>query len=720
MNAPVSKFAPSRRTLLAVAAGVVGELALGFRLSGGAAFAQTSAQSSFQPNSVVRIDRAGVVTVVVPYAEMGQGALMSVAMLVAEELEIEPSSVRIEHAIGDNVLYASPLLGEQITGGSLSLRGAWKPMRQAGAAARVMLVEAAARNWSVPASACRAEAGQVIHPASGRRTGYGALVEVASTLAVPQDPPLKTGTLRVIGKTLPRIDSPAKVNGSAIFGIDVRLPGMRYASVMACPVFGGTLRRVDHAPALAIRGVHQVVELSNAIAVIADHTGAARKGLTALKPEWSGGVNASLDTAGLVATCDAALETQGLIAETKGEPARAMSAAKNGYEAVFRLPMLAHAAMEPLCCTAHVRPNSCEIWVGSQAPGRARNEVAQALGLPAEAVRVNNHLIGGGFGRRLQSEWITQAALIARQVDAPVKVTWSREEDMRQGSYRFHNHSRVKVGLDERGMPVSWDHRIVGPAVMAWFLPGYFRNGIDLDVTGGAYGPYVLPNLSVDFVRSDPPSGLMVGNWRGVGDTRNGFIVESVIDELAHRAGRDRIEYRRALLAPGSRMLAVLDRAAKESGWGKALPNDSARGVAILSAFGSHIALVAQVDRNEQGRIRVPRMTCVVDCGRAVNPGIVKQQIEGGIIFGLSAALYGKITVSDGQVEQSNFHDYPVVRMSEAPEIDVIIVDSLEEPGGVGEPGTAVVAPAVLNAIRSITSQRILSLPLDPAMVQTA
>lgn len=720
MKPVVTGFSPSRRALLAVAAGVIGELAVGFRLSGDTAVAQTAGAPTFQPNGVVRIDRGGVVTLISPYAEMGQGALMSVAMLVAEELEIEPSDVRIEHAIGDNARYVSPLLGEQITGGSLSLRGAWKPMRQAGAAARVMLVEAAAHTWSVPAAACHAEAGHVLHPASGRRVAYGALVEVASTLEVPQDPPLKTGTLRVVGKALARIDSPSKVDGSAIFGIDVRLPGLRYASVMACPVFGGSLRRVDHAPALAVRGVRQVVELPNAIAVVADHTGAARKGLAALKPEWSDGANASLDTAALVSTCDTALETQGLIAETKGEPARAMGGAKATYEAVFRLPMLAHAALEPLSCTAHVRPGSCEIWAGSQAPGRARNEVALALGLSAEAVRVNNLLIGGGFGRRLQSEWITQAALIARQVDGPVKVTWSREEDMRQSSYRFHNHSRVKVGLDDRGMPASWDHRIVGPAVMAWFLPGYFRNGIDLDVTGGAYGPYVLPSLSVDFVRNNPPSGLLVGNWRGVGDTRNGFIVESVIDELAHRAGRDPVDYRRALLEPGSRILAVLDRAAMEGGWGNALPRNSGRGVAILSAFGSHIALVSQVDMDEQGRIRVPRMTCVVDCGRAVNPSIVRQQIEGGIIFGLSAALFGKITVRDGQVEQSNFHDYPVVRMNESPAIEVIIMDSVEEPGGVGEPGTAVVAPAVLNAIRSITGKRLLSLPLDPTMVQPA
>jgi len=721
MAVPASTLASTRRGFLVAGAALAGELVIGFS-PGAEALAQSVSASDapFQPGRFIRIDRSGAITVTVPYAEMGQGALTAVAMLVAEELEVAPQIIRLEHAPGDDAIYGHPLLGDQITGGSLGVRGAWKQMRQAGAAARMMLTEAAARSWSVEAASCRTDAGFVVHPPSGRRLAYGALVDAARALPVPQDPPLRTQELRVIGKGLTRLDAPAKIDGSALFGMDRRLPGMRYAAVMACPVIGGSLAGVDHAPALAIRGVRKVVELPNAVAVIADHTGAARKGLAALSPRWNGGAHAGLDTAALVAQCDAALERPGLTAETKGDPTGAMSAAQASFEADYRMPMLAHAAMEPLNCTAHVRPGACEIWVGSQVPGRARKEVAAALGLPVEAVRVNNHLIGGGFGRRLQSEWVTQAALIARQVQEPVQVIWSREEDMRQGSYRFHNHSRVRVGTDAQGMPVSWQHRVVGPAVMAWFLPPYFRDGVDLDVTGGAYGPYSFPNFLVDYVRNDPPAGLLAGNWRGVGDTRNCFVVESVIDELAARARRDPVDYRRALIEPNSRIRVVLDRVAAESGWGKPLPAGHARGISLLSGFGSHIGLVAEVEVIGSDRLRIPRITCVVDCGRAVNPNIVKQQIEGGIVFGLSAVLYGRITVRDGRVEQSNFHDYPVLRMNEMPQIEVILVESTEEPGGVGEPGTAVLAPAITNAIFTATGRRLRSLPIDLAIEQRA
>lgn len=713
----------TRRGFLIAGTALAGELVIGFALPGGGALAQQTASASdapFQPGHFIRIDRTGAITVTVPYAEMGQGALTAVAMLVAEELEVDPRTIRLEHAPGNDAIYGHPLLGDQITGGSLGVRGAWKQMRQAGAAARIMLTEAAARSWSVDPASCRAEAGAISHPPSGRRAPYGTLIEAARSLPIPQDPPLRMQELRVIGKELTRLDAPAKVDGSALFGIDRRLPGMRYAAVMACPIAGGSLAGVDHAPALAIRGVRKVVELPNAVAVVADHTGAARKGLAALAPRWNGGPLAALDTAALVAQCDAALERTGVTAETKGDPAGAMSKAQASFAADYRMPMLAHAAMEPLNCTVHVRTGACEVWVGSQVPGRARKEVAAALGLPVEAVTVNNHLIGGGFGRRLQSEWIVQAAMIARQLQEPLQVIWSREEDMRQGSYRFHNHSRVRVGLDAQGLPVSWQHRIVGPAVMAWFLPPYFKDGVDLDVTGGAYGPYTFPNLLVDYVRNDPPAGLLAGNWRGVGDTRNCFVVESVIDELANRAKRDPVDYRRALLAPGSRIAAVLERLVTESGWTKPLPPAHGRGVSLLNGFGSYIGLVAEAEVVDGTRIRIPRITCVIDCGRAVNPGIVRQQIEGGIVFGLSAAFFGRITLRQGQVEQSNFHDYPVLRMNEMPQIDVIIMDSVEEPGGVGEPGTAVLAPAITNAIFAATGRRLRSLPIDLAVAERA
>ena len=702
----------SRRTFLAAGAAVAGELIIGFALPAGAA---SPANVEFRPNAFLRIGRSTSVTVVVPYAEIGQGALTSAAMLVAEELEIDLAAVRTEHAPGDDALYGSPVFGEQITGGSASLAASWKQLRTAAAAARMMLIEAAAKRWSVAPSACVAEGGRVLHRGSGQSLPYGALVEAASALPVPKDPPLKTGAFRVIGTSARRTDTPAKVDGSATFGLDVRLPGMRYAAVVACPVIGGRLKSVDEAPALAVAGVTQVVRLADAVAVIAAHTGAARKGLATLAPIWEGG-SPDVTTPDLVAGCDAALERQGLTAHSKGDAAAAMKSAAAQFEAVYRMPMLAHAAMEPLNATVHARADRCDVWVGSQVPGRARREVAAALKLPPGKVSVTNHLVGGGFGRRLQSEWIVQAALIARQVDAPVKVMWSRDEDMRHGSYRYHNHSRVRVGLDAAGNPVVFDHRIVGPAVMAWFLDAFFKNGIDLDVTNSSFGPYQFPNVAVDFVRNDPPPGLLAGNWRGVGETRNGFVVEVAMDELAAQAKQDPVAYRRRLLAPESRILNVLDRLAAASHWGSPLPRGSGRGVAILSGFGSHVGLVAEVQVAESGRVKVTRVTCAIDCGQMVNPNIVRQQIEGGVLFGLSMTLYGRITMSGGQIEQSNFHDYPVVRMNEVPEIEVVLIENREDPGGVGEPGTTVVAPAVVNAIFAATGKRLRSLPLEPAM----
>ena len=715
------KLDATRRGFLAASLAIAGELAIGISLIDTRANAAAPTPDGvFQPDAWIRINRQGEVTVVVPFAEMGQGTMTASAMLIAEELEVDPALIRTEHAPGDNLLYRHPLLGEQITGGSTSVSGSWKPMRQGAAAARMMLIEAAARNWRVAPASCTAEAGQVLHRESGRSAPYGTLVDSASALPVPKDPPIKTGNFRVLGKPLRRNDTPAKVDGTALFGMDVRLPGMRYAAVQTCPIIGGELKALDDAPALAVRGVSKVVRLPDAIAVIAAHSAAARKGLAALSPQWGGGLG-TLSTETIVAQCDAALGQTGTVATSKGDVAKSFAGAGATFEAVYRMPMLAHAAMEPLNCTLHVRSDGCEVWVGSQVPGRARIEVAQALGFPVEKVRVNNHLIGGGFGRRLQSEWIVQAALIARQADGPLKVVWSREEDMRQDCYRYHNHSRVKVALDAKGVPVAWDHRIVGPAIMAWFLPKIlFKDGVDLDVTGSAYGPYVFPNVHVDFVRNDPPKGLLAGNWRGVGETRNCFVVETAIDELAALARQDPAAYRRQLLPSNSRIAAVLDRVTTAAQWGKTMPAGGGQGLAILTGFGSHIGLVTEVQVGKDDHVHVTRMTCVIDCGHAVNPNIVKQQIEGGIIYGLSAVFYGRITLKEGQIEQSNFTDYPVVRMNEAPPIEVILIESTEDPGGVGEPGTAITAPAVLNAIYAATGRRLRSLPLDHGKVGRA
>ena len=704
-----------RRSFVAVCLAGTAGLALGFPLGEGNQ--ALAAEAAFRPNAILAIGSDGAITATVPYAEMGQGAMTSIAMLVAEELEVAPGMVKTVLAPGENKLYAHPVLGEQITGGSASLRGSWAPIRKAAASARIMMIEAAARQWGVKAGDCTLADGRVVHAASKRSASFGDLALAASKMPVPADPPIKTGGFKVIGTSAPRVDAAAKVDGSALFGLDVRLPGMVYAAVQASPVIGGKLAGVDPKPALAVGGVTQVVTLPNAVAVVGRHTGAARKGLAAIQPQWEGGLS-SLSTADLVSKADAALAQKGATAYTKGDVAKAFAGAASTFEADYRMPMLAHAAMEPLNCTVEVRNGACEIWVGSQVPGRARIDVAKALGLGEDQVKVNSYLIGGGFGRRLQSEWIVQAALIARDVKAPVKVVWSREEDTRQDAYRYHNHSRVKVALDAQGNPVAFDHRIVAPAIMQWFLPSLlWKDGVDLDATNAASGPYEFPNLLVDYVRNDPPEGLLVGNWRGVGETRNGFVVETVMDQLAARAGVDPVAYRRRLLPPNSRIMTLLDRLARESGWGSPLPAGTARGIAIQSGFGSHMGLVAQV-RMDAGKVRVERMTAVIDCGIAVNPNVVRQQIEGGLLFGLTATLYSNITIKDGRVVQSNFHDNPVVRMVNTPKIDVVIIDSKEDPGGVGEPGTAIVAPAIVNAVFAATGKPLHELPLPPSMVE--
>jgi len=675
------------------------------------------AAAALAPNAFVRIDQDGTVTVVLPYVEMGQGAYNSQAMVMAEELEVDPARLVLQPAPADEKRYGSPLFGGQITGGSGSLRGTWMTMRAAGAAARIMLVQAAASQWNVAIAECAAVNGEVVHGASGRKLGYGALAAAAARLPVPADPPLKKpGEYKIIGTPMKRLDSPGKINGSAKFGIDVALPGMRHAAVAACPVFNGQLRSVDAAAARRIKGVRQVVRLADAVAVIGDSTWAAMKGLNALKIVWDEGANAAISSADLVARADAALETPGLVFASAGNIQAAEAGAAHRYEAVFRLPALAHAAIEPLNCTVHVRAGACDVWCGSQVVARAQQAAAEAAGLPLEQVRVHNHLLGGGFGRRLETDYVTQATLIARQVTGPVKVTWSRAEDLQHDCYRAHNHSRVTVALDSAGQPLSWRHRVVGPNVMARWLPAYQKDGVDLDIVHDSSGPYDIPNVHIDFTRHEAPDGMRTGNWRGVGPTRNVFIVESVLDDLAARAGRDPVAYRRALMGKApERLRHVLDVAVGKSAWGAPLPPRTGLGVAVLNSFGSFLALVARVRVLDSGEIRVERVTCAVDTGIAVNPDTVRAQIEGGIMFGVSAALHERITVANGRVQQANFDGYRLLRMNEAPQIEVHLVDSVEAPGGVGEPGTSGAIAAVANAVFAATGVRSYSLPLDPA-----
>jgi isoquinoline 1-oxidoreductase beta subunit len=683
--------------------------------------AEAQSTSVVKPNAFVRIDRTSRVTLILPYVEMGQGAYTSQAQLLAEELGVGLDKVSLEAAPPDESLYSHPILRDQITGGSMGLRGSWDTLRLVGASARAMLIEAAAERWRVNVAECTTRLGEVLHTRSNRRIPYGEIADAAAALPVPQDVVLKDpARFELVGRSVKRLDTPAKVTGAAKFGIDARPTGLTHAAVAACPVFGGRVGTVDDRAALGVRGVTQVVRLDNVVAVIADNTWAARKGLAALEVSWDEGVNATINSARLVADCDAALERSGVVASENGDIAAADTRAASRYEATFRMPMLAHLAMEPINCTAHVHDDSCEIWVGCQRLALARRMAAAALGMTVDKISIHNHLLGGGFGRRLEADYVEQAVLIARQVNGPVKVTWSREEDVRHDYFRYHNHSLVRVSLDAQGLPTGFFHRIVGPSVMARWLPIFMQNGIDFDIIGGATGPYAWPAEKVEFVRQEAPQGLMTGNWRGVGATRNLFVVETVVDDLAHSAGRDPAEYRRTLLAKNPRALRVLELAAQEAGWGQPLPSGNGRGLSVLNDFGSFLAQVVDVEVEPSGHVRVKRVVCAVDCGFAVNPDIVRAQIEGGVIFGLSAALYGKITVAKGRIVESNFDDCPVVRMNEAPTVDVHIVRSAEEPGGVGEPGTAALFPALTNAIYSATGVRLYDLPIDTTRLRSA
>jgi len=714
----------SRRTFLKASAAAGGGLLLSFSLPAlrrHAEAAGPSTANTFAPNGFIRIGRDGRVTLLMHKAEMGQGVYTSMPMLIAEELEVELGQVHLEAAPPDDTLYADPLIGQQMTGNSTSVRGAWEPLRRAGATARAMLVAAAAQSWKVDARSCRAERGTVIHVPTGRRLKYGALADTAARLPVPDKVALKDPKdFKLIGTPAKRLDTPDKVNGKAQFGIDVKVPGMKIATVAACPVFGGKLAGVDDSKAKAVKGVRQVVRLDNAVAVVADHMWAAQQGLGALDIRWDEGPNARLTTADIVRQLEAASQKPGAVARKEGDVARAMAGAARTVEAVYQTPFLAHATMEPMNCTVHVRKDGCDVWVGTQVQTRAQAAAAKVTGLPLEKVQVHNFLLGGGFGRRLEVDFIAQAVRIARQVEGPVKVVWTREEDTQHGVYKPYFYDRLAAGLDAQGMPIAWRHRLTGSSVMARMAPPLFKNGLDPDtIEGAAEPPYTFPNMLVEYVRQEPP-GIPTGWWRGVGPTHNVFVVESFIDELAAAAKMDPVKYRRALLGKSPRARAVLDLAAVKAGWGQPLPSGRGRGISLLHGFGeTYIAQVAEVSVSKAGDVRVHRVVAAVDCGMIVNPDTVKAQMEGGIIFGLSAALFSEITLKGGRVEQSNFHNYRVLRINEAPVIEVHLVKSAEAPGGLGEPPTSGAAPAVTNAIFAATGKRVRKLPIDKAALHS-
>jgi CO/xanthine dehydrogenase Mo-binding subunit len=521
----------------------------------------------------------------------------------------------------------------------------------------------------------------------------------------------KPQAFTLIGTPRKRLDSPEKVNGVARFGIDVREPGMLVAMVVNCPVIGGKLARVDDRVARAQPGVRQIVKLDNAVAVVADHTWAAKRGASALVIDWHEGANANLTSAMLFDDLRRASEHPGAPARTDGDVDAGFKGAAQKLEAVYQQPFLAHATMEPMNCTVHVTGDKCEVWIGTQVPTRVVDEAVKVTGLPAEKITVHNFLIGGGFGRRLESDVAAQAVAIGKQVDAPVKVMWSREEDIQHDMFRPCYFDRMAAGLDANGKPVAWTHRIAGSSIVARWYPEWFKNGIDPDVIEVATAlPYAIHAQRIDYVRQEP-RGIPTAFWRGVGPTRSTFVVESFVDELAHEAKADPVAYRRALLGNTPRARNVLDVAARAAGWGTALPKGKGRGVSVMHAFGSFFCMIAEVDVKD-GDVRVERVVCAVDCGHVVNPNTIEAQVEGGAIFGITATLWGEITVKDGRVEQSNFTDYRVMRINEAPHIETIIVKSDEDPGGIGEPGTSAVIPAVTNAIFAATGTRVRRLPV--------
>jgi isoquinoline 1-oxidoreductase beta subunit len=715
----------SRRSLLKATLAAGGGLLIGVHLVSTASAAELLTRATpmpppdfsgdFEPNAFIRIDPKGAVTFIMRNTEVGQGIFTGASMLIAEELEVGLDQITAEAAPPNLKLYTDPLLQEQATGGSASIRGSWKPLREAGAAARIMLIGAAAARWSVDPSTCTAARAVVTHGPSGRKLGYGDLANDATRQPVPTHVPLKSSSqFTLIGTSPRRLDTPAKVNGTSVFGIDIKVPGMKIGTVAASPVKGGRLVSIDEAAARTVPGVRDIVKLDDVVAVVGDHMWAAMKGLQAANPVWDDGPNGHANTASLIAELEQDSRKEGYVAKTLGDADSAIEGAATKHEAIYQLPFLAHAPMEPMNTTIHVRPDGADVWVGTQVPVRAQMTVAKETGLPQESVRLYNQFMGGAFGRRLDIDSVTQAARIAKHLSYPVKLIWTREEDMQHDLYRPYYYDRLSAGLDASGNVVGWSHRVTGSSVLARWAPPGMQDGGKLDpdtVEGSVDTPYEFPTHKVAWVQSEP-AALTTLWWRGVGPTHNVFVMEGFMDELAAAAKQDPIAFRRKLLTKNSRALGVLDLVAEKSNWAESLPAGRGRGIALQYAFQTYMATVLEVEVGGDGEVNLIKADVAVDCGPVVNPDTLIAQVQGGLIFGLTMALYSEITLTKGRVDQSNFHDYRMMRIDEAPKIDVHIVHNPDgEIGGIGETGTVAAAPALANAIFAATGRRLRRIP---------
>ncbi|MBI5205697.1 MAG: xanthine dehydrogenase family protein molybdopterin-binding subunit [Nitrospirae bacterium] len=706
----------SRRDFLKTGAALGGGLILGFSLSEPARAIAKKSAAEFAPNAFIRIGKDNIVTIIVNKSEMGQGVYTSLPMLVAEELGCDLSKVRIESAPVAPEYNHTEWGPFQGTGGSSSIRSTWVQFRKAGASARTMLITAASDTWKVAPSECRSEKGFVINDRTKKKLSFGSLAEKASHLEPPRDVPLKEPKeFKVIGKPTKRLDTPEKVNGKAIFGIDAKAAGALTALIARPPVFGGKIKSFNDEKARKVPGVKDVVQIPSGIAVVARDFWSAYKGREALETRWDDGENASLSTKKMRLEYAKLSKTQGATARKEGEALQEFTKASKQITAEYEVPYLAHAAMETLNCLVDLRDDGCDIWTGTQFQTVDRDAAAAIAGLKPEKVRLHTMLLGGGFGRRANpaSDFVGEAVHVAKAIKKPVKVIWTREDDIKGGYYRPMWYDRISAGLDDKGNPIAWMHTIVGQSIITGtpFEQMLVMHGIDeTSVEGAKDIPYNIPNIFVDL--HSPRIKVPVLWWRSVGHSHTAFVVESFIDELAHAAGKDPYEFRRMLLNSHPRHKAVLELAAGKAGWGSPLPAGRAQGIALHKSFGSFIAQVAEASVEKSGRVRVHKVVCAIDCGRVVNPAIIEAQMESGIVFGISAALFGAITFKDGKVEQSNFHDYPMLRMKDMPRVEVHIAKSEESPQGVGEPGVPPIAPAVCNAIFAATGKRIRRLPI--------